>query len=128
MDFGQTLKQLREKAGLAQADLADRAGVSLRTVQSWEQGRRSPVSPDFFKVIRVLGVPADAFAGCDSAPAEDPVPAPATTEAPLRQVARLARELSRLAAQLAKEQTQGPPRGEEPAQPKKPRRKKESET
>jgi transcriptional regulator with XRE-family HTH domain len=126
MNFGQTLKQLREKAGLSQADLAARAGVRLPTVQSWEQGRRSPVSPDFFKVVRVLGVPADAFAECDEASAEDRDQAPQATETPLRQVAQLARELSRLAAQLAKEQvaTNETPQSEEQARTKK-RRKKE---
>src|SRR5262249_1405565 len=67
MQFGVLMSRLRQGAGLTQASLADRAGLSLRTVQSWEQGRRVPVSPDFFKLVAALGVPADAFAGIAAA-------------------------------------------------------------
>jgi transcriptional regulator with XRE-family HTH domain len=73
MTFGETLARLRQEAGLTQAALAKRSGLSLRTVQSWEQGRRSPVSPEFFKLARALGVSADAFAGIAAAkPARKP--------------------------------------------------------
>jgi transcriptional regulator with XRE-family HTH domain len=61
MSFGQRLRSLREKAGLTQAALAELAGVPLRTVQGWEQDYRCPVSPDFFKLARALGVSADEF-------------------------------------------------------------------
>jgi transcriptional regulator with XRE-family HTH domain len=61
MDFGAVLKQFREKAGLTQVELANKAGLSLRTVQGWEQGRRSPVSPDFFKLADALGVSVNSF-------------------------------------------------------------------
>ena len=33
---------IREKTGLSQARFADLLGVSLRTLQDWEQGRRVP--------------------------------------------------------------------------------------
>jgi transcriptional regulator with XRE-family HTH domain len=62
MSFSETLRQLRETAGLTQVQLAQRSGVPLRTIQGWEQGYRCPVSSDFFKLVRALGVPADAFA------------------------------------------------------------------
>jgi transcriptional regulator with XRE-family HTH domain len=71
MNFAEVLQRLRESAGLTQAGLAEKAGLSLRTVQSWEQGRRSPVSPDFFKLIQALGVDCREFA---EAPAPEPVP------------------------------------------------------
>jgi len=32
----------REKSGLSQAKFAELLGVSVRTVQDWEQGRREP--------------------------------------------------------------------------------------
>ena len=60
--FAETLKRIREKAGLTQAALALKSGISLRTIQQWEQGHRSPVSPDFFKLVSTLRVSADAFA------------------------------------------------------------------
>lgn len=34
--------QARHKSGLSQADFADALGISKRTLQEWEQGRRSP--------------------------------------------------------------------------------------
>jgi transcriptional regulator with XRE-family HTH domain len=68
MTFSQILKRLREEAGLTQAALAERTGISLRTLHSWEQGRRVPVSPDFFKLVRGLGVACEAFAACAAAP------------------------------------------------------------
>lgn len=34
--------QARHNAGLSQADFADMLGISKRTLQDWEQGRRNP--------------------------------------------------------------------------------------
>jgi len=34
--------QARNKVGMVQADFAKLMGVSVRTLQEWEQGRRSP--------------------------------------------------------------------------------------
>ena len=38
-------KEIRQKLGLSQAAFAGLMGVSLRTVQDWEQGRREPSGP-----------------------------------------------------------------------------------
>ena len=37
-----SVAQIREQTGLSQARFAELLGVSLRTLQEWEQGRRSP--------------------------------------------------------------------------------------
>ena len=37
-----SVTQIREGTGLSQARFAQLLGVSLRTLQEWEQGRRSP--------------------------------------------------------------------------------------
>ena len=38
-------KAIREGIGLSQAEFADRLGISVRTLQNWEQGHRSPTGP-----------------------------------------------------------------------------------
>jgi transcriptional regulator with XRE-family HTH domain len=42
MRFPELLRKLRDKAGLSQSGLAKRAGLSVRSIQNWEQGHRSP--------------------------------------------------------------------------------------
>lgn len=39
------VEKAREKVGLSQADFARLLGVSVRTLQDWEQGRRTPSGP-----------------------------------------------------------------------------------
>jgi putative transcriptional regulator len=36
------IAEARNRLGMSQADLADLMGVSTRTLQDWEQGRRKP--------------------------------------------------------------------------------------
>lgn len=37
--------EIRERFGLSQSEFADLIGVSLRTLQNWEQGHRQPTGP-----------------------------------------------------------------------------------
>ena len=37
-----SIASIREKTGLSQARFAELLGVSVRTLQDWEQGRRAP--------------------------------------------------------------------------------------
>jgi putative transcriptional regulator len=39
------VKNIREKMGLSQSAFAGLLGVSVRTLQEWEQGRRTPKGP-----------------------------------------------------------------------------------
>jgi putative transcriptional regulator len=39
------VKGLRERTGLTQSDFSQMIGVSIRTLQNWEQGRREPEGP-----------------------------------------------------------------------------------
>lgn len=42
---GPDVRALRERTGLSQEEFADRFGLSLRTLQQWEQRRRVPDGP-----------------------------------------------------------------------------------
>jgi len=39
------VRALRDKLKLTQSEFADMIGVSVRTLQNWEQGRREPEGP-----------------------------------------------------------------------------------
>lgn len=40
-----SVANIRERAGLSQSEFARLIGVSIRTLQDWEQGRRAPSGP-----------------------------------------------------------------------------------
>ncbi len=40
-----SVAQIRGKTGLSQSEFAKLIGVSVRTLQEWEQGRRAPSGP-----------------------------------------------------------------------------------
>src|SRR6187549_3514867 len=61
MALGDRLQQLREGAGLSQSELAGRAGVSLRSIQNWEQGHRRPKAEALLALARALGVPVESL-------------------------------------------------------------------
>lgn len=60
-DFGERLKRLRKAAGLTQAALAERAGVSLNSVSRWEIGDRQPSWESVVALSKALGVETSAF-------------------------------------------------------------------
>jgi len=46
MNFSEKLKTERKRVGLSQSALAEAAGISLRTLQNYEMGKRYPASLD----------------------------------------------------------------------------------
>lgn len=52
-----TLRELRQRTRLTQAQLAFKASVSETTIANWEQGRSVPMLDQFRRVCAVLGVP-----------------------------------------------------------------------
>nr|DAF71545.1 MAG TPA: hypothetical protein [Caudoviricetes sp.] len=55
MDFSTRVKALREGAGLTQAELADKVGLTNRAVGAWESGRSRPRLDKLSKLADILG-------------------------------------------------------------------------
>ena len=72
MTFGEKLRELREKAGLSQADLAFRSGLHPQSVAKLEQGSRDPAFFTAKSLAKVLGVSVAVFE--DTRPAEEGQP------------------------------------------------------
>lgn len=54
--FSQRLRELRKKAGLTQEELANGAGVSIKTVQRWEWDEHTPRMEEVKRIASALGV------------------------------------------------------------------------
>ncbi|GAA1924326.1 helix-turn-helix transcriptional regulator [Microbacterium aoyamense] len=54
-----TIRAVRESAGMTQADLAGRLGVTRQTLIAIEQGKYSPTLELAFQISRVFGVGLD---------------------------------------------------------------------
>jgi putative transcriptional regulator len=52
-----TLKRLRQRRGLTQAELARRIGVHRVTIATWETGRFRPSVDGLPRLAKALGVP-----------------------------------------------------------------------
>lgn len=57
MAIGDKIMYQRKLKRIKQADLADKIGVSLRTLQRWELGQYFPNTEDISKIAQVLNVP-----------------------------------------------------------------------
>jgi transcriptional regulator with XRE-family HTH domain len=62
MKFGDRLRELRDRAGLTQEQLAEKAIVALTTVRGLERGQHRPSWQSVVKLARALGVSTDVFA------------------------------------------------------------------
>ena len=65
------IKQLREKQGLSQADLARRLSVKQQTVSSWECGAKSPRAKKMRLLANELGCTVDELLEPDGAAADE---------------------------------------------------------
>jgi transcriptional regulator with XRE-family HTH domain len=64
MNFGAVLRHYRLRAGLTQRQLAERAGVPVRSVENWEINHRVPRMPTTVALARALGVSVDEMMAC----------------------------------------------------------------
>jgi transcriptional regulator with XRE-family HTH domain len=60
--FGERIQAARIAAGLTQQQLAERAGMSIKTVQAYEQANRDPLIHPFFQLCRALELDPASFA------------------------------------------------------------------
>jgi transcriptional regulator with XRE-family HTH domain len=70
--MGERLKQLRERVGLTQEQLAERAGVPIGTLRGWEYGRREPLLSAAGELAAALGVEVGELLKPVEQPAEPP--------------------------------------------------------
>lgn len=60
MKFGEKLRDLRQENGLTQAELAEKAGISLRTISYYESGTTYPKNRNVYKTLAdILNVDAN---------------------------------------------------------------------
>lgn len=59
--FAELLRSARAEKRLTQAELAERAGLSVRTLQSYESARREPRWSHVCALAKGLGVRVDRF-------------------------------------------------------------------
>jgi transcriptional regulator with XRE-family HTH domain len=61
MRFPELLQKFRQKAGLSQSELAKKVGLSVLSIQNWEQGHRKPSTQGIIALSRGLGVSAEVL-------------------------------------------------------------------
>jgi transcriptional regulator with XRE-family HTH domain len=66
VNFGATLKELRQKAGLTQQQLAERLWLSKATVSYYEQSLRYPSPEILVKLSNVFHVSTDYLLGIEN--------------------------------------------------------------
>ncbi len=101
MKFGEKVRAARMAAGMTQLELAERSGISLRTIQNYESGERLPKQREYYSFL----------AGALDMTEEDlrdegrDAPLPVRGSRPAREVTRLLREIRALYAggELAEE-------------------------
>lgn len=61
--MGQRLQELRDRAGLTQLALAERAGIPVSSLRNWEQGRVLPQLDAAWRLAKALCITLDELAG-----------------------------------------------------------------
>lgn len=57
MEIGKILKEKRISCGMSQQELADRAGVTKRAVNYWENGKRKMTIESADRVFKAMDMP-----------------------------------------------------------------------
>lgn len=65
------LKEIRKRRGLQQIDIAEKMGVSVKTISNWETGVRDPSTSNVIRLAEVLDVPPVELIGHIESPVDD---------------------------------------------------------
>ncbi len=79
--LGATARSARMRAGLTQADVAERVGIATEVYGRLERGRMLPSVPTLWRLCSVLRTSSDEFLGLTNAPAA-PLPGEPLTSFP----------------------------------------------
>lgn len=63
MSFSENIKSLRKKNGLTQKQLADNCGLSIATIQGYEQGKYEPKPEAILKLVNALNTTPSELMG-----------------------------------------------------------------
>lgn len=69
-DFAKRLTELRKDAGLTRAQLAEKIGISGRTIINYENGTRIPFADTALKMAQVFGITVEELLGAHSSTSE----------------------------------------------------------
>ncbi|SEH47359.1 Helix-turn-helix [Mycolicibacterium rutilum] len=97
---GDLIREARKRAGLTQADLADRAGTAQPAIARWESGRTAVSLDDVIRLVRLCGLDLELhLVECDNSDlAQASRLAGLSGQQRLDRHARIARQLSGLRA------------------------------
>lgn len=59
--IGKKFKQLRKNAGLSQADLSEKIGMTEKNLSNIERGLQLPALNSFFKMLDIMNIPLYEF-------------------------------------------------------------------
>lgn len=63
MSFGRKLRELRERRGLSQSELAKSLKVTRNAISNWEAGANHPSAQHIRQIAKILGVQTDVLEG-----------------------------------------------------------------
>lgn len=69
--IGENIKEIRIKRGITQAQLADKLGLSEKTMSSWEVNRTEPSLQNLKDIAKVLNCTSAALLGEDYSISDD---------------------------------------------------------